>query len=262
MNSEILNQKGEGMCDHGNFINSCEICAQEKKDTNESTKESEKRPEKLYRGFTMHPDELTVEKLKEVLVPGVPNEEDPTKIHDGNELGVYMSTNPRMVETVYARGNGYGTSYVEAPRYNDNGSLSNRIKLPNVALMVEIDTVGLDIRKPEITEYLKGVYNNGFEGDEWIADKVPPEFYNVQKLILSRDVYDKEKLVVTLDDNSDEAIQKAIDEIQEEYDKRREEAEEFSKALEKLTENRRISSAFMQKFKREWKEKKVEVIKN
>jgi len=72
-----------------------------------TAREIKEQPEKLYRSFTVNPENLTVEMLQEILVPGTENEDDPTKIGDGNELGVYMSTNPRMVETSYAKGGGW-----------------------------------------------------------------------------------------------------------------------------------------------------------
>ncbi|MCH7492114.1 hypothetical protein IID19_00790 [Patescibacteria group bacterium] len=254
-------EKMEGMCEHGNFVASCVQCnkvdAEQKPDSLDS-KESEKRPEKLYRAFTVHPDELTVDRLREKLVPGVVNKDDPTKINDGNELGVYMSTNSRMVETAYARGGGGGTSHVDVPKYDDRGAYSTRVNLPNVAIMLEVDTQGLDIRKPVITDYLKLVENNGFEGAEWIADDIKEQFYRVQKLILSRWANDKEKFVVTLDDDSDEALQIAIDTVQEEFAKRKAEAEEFGRMLEALSENQRMTDYGVKIGWEKWKTEKVE----
>jgi len=217
--------------------------------------ESKERPEKLFRAFTISQGELTLEKFKETLRPLNVHPEDPTKVRDGNELGVYMSTNERMVEQAYATG-GDGTDYIEVPKYNDSGAISDKIILPSCGVVVEVETSGLDIRIPEISSTLQGVYNNGFEGDEWIADEIPPEFYKVKKLMLSRWANDRDKFVVKIEDDSDAALEQAIKEIKEEFAKRRQAAEDFKGFLESLSENRRIGSHFM--LKRAWEKYKEE----
>jgi hypothetical protein len=54
------------------------------------------KPEVLWRSFTIDPRELSVDMFRQPLVPGKPSGDDPTKLSDGNELGVYMSTNRDM----------------------------------------------------------------------------------------------------------------------------------------------------------------------
>src|SRR3989344_2762986 len=101
--------------------------------------EQEKKPELLYRAFTVNPEELTVEMLSRILVPGTVNKEDATKIRDGNELGVYMSTNRHMVETAYASPSG-GLS-VKTPEHRDKrGAVTNFIPLPQCGIVVEVRT--------------------------------------------------------------------------------------------------------------------------
>lgn len=112
-----------------------------------AAREIKERPEKLYRSFTVNPEELTMETLRGTLVPGTVSKDDPTKIGDGNELGVYMSTNPHMVEAAYAKGGG-GSIHIEVPKYHDGYTIVNHIKLPSCGIMVEVDTAGLEIRPP------------------------------------------------------------------------------------------------------------------
>jgi|SRR3989338_183035 len=78
---------------------------------------SENRPEKLFRSITLKPEDLTLERLKQTLVPGNVNKDDPTKIGDGNELGVYMTTNFEVADKAYARGG--ATTQIETPAYDD-----------------------------------------------------------------------------------------------------------------------------------------------
>ena len=165
--------------------------------------EEEKKPELLYRAFTVNPEQLTVEMLSGVLIPGRASEEDPTKIHDGNELGVYMSTNRHMTEQAYASPSG-GLS-VKTPEHKDGrGVVTNFIPLPQCGIVVEVRTENLLIRRPEITAALKGVDNNGYEGDEWIADQIPGTEYKIVRLILSRYANDSEKIVVDVGENTKE----------------------------------------------------------
>ena len=64
--------------------------------------EIEQKPQTLYRAFTVDPKDLSVESLRQPLIPGASAQDDPTRIGDGNERGVYMSTNRTMVEAAYA----------------------------------------------------------------------------------------------------------------------------------------------------------------
>lgn len=210
--------------------------------------EQEKKPEKLFRAVSINPEELSVERLRQQLMPGTVNESDPTKVHDGNELGVYMSTNRIMVESAYAKG-GRGVSYLETPTYESSRGMKKNIELPGCGVVYEISTNGLKIRKPEITAVLKGVYNNGFQGDEWIADTVDSQHYRVSKLILSRWANDSDTFTVTVEDTSDESLQKAIETIKQEFSQRRRAAEEFREFLKNMDERSRMNEF---KVRREW----------
>lgn len=203
-------------------------------------KKEKRRPEKLYRAITVDPAELTLGRLKQILVPGSANKDDATKIGDGNELGVYMTTNKTMADSVYSRGGG-GVGAIETPPYDDSRTTVRRIELPSCGITYEIDSTDLPIREPEITQALQGHYNNGYEGEEWIADAVPPEKYKVIKLTLSRYANDNKTFKVQVEDNSDEGIQAAIDKIKEEYERIKLAAETFRAYLLSLTEKERLN---------------------
>lgn len=197
----------------------------------------ELKPEVLWRAFTVDPQTLTSESFKKTLVPGHVNEDDPTKIGDGNEIGTYMSTNELMVEAAYAH-TSLGLS-VSAPRFNDRGSMSDKIILPQCGVICKVDTRNLETRKPKITPVLQGVYNNGFEGDEYIADEIPPENYRVVKLVLSRWANDGERVIVELEGSSNQQVGEAINKIKAEFQNKKSAAEEFARFLEGLDPNLR-----------------------
>lgn len=217
--------------------------------------ESESRPEKLFRAITIKPENLTVERLRQPLVPGTVSKDDPSKIGDGNELGVYMSTNPDMVETAYAKG-GLGVDSVPVPPFAGPDGYSQRIPLPSCGVFLEIDTKGLEIRKPQISPVLRGVYNNGFEGQEWIADKISADHFRVKKIMLSRWANDSETFVVDIENSSDEKMQEAIDIIKAEFARRRAAAEEFKSFLEALSDTQRKNRYVVKQEWEKWQEKK------
>ena len=205
--------------------------------------ESGNKPEKLYRGFTVNPEALSLQMLKQELVPGTVNEDDPTKIGDGNEIGVYMSTNSTMVESAYT----HSRVSITVPRYNDRGGITNFITLPACGIVVEVDTSNLAVRPPKITKTLQGVYNNGFQGDEWIADTVPKEAYRVTKLMLSAHANDVNKVVLDINGFNDEQMLEAINTIKNEFSNRKQEALKFKTFLESLPERERLNEFFLKR---------------
>lgn len=211
---------------------------QEDNQTKEYSRETERRPEKLYRGFAINPEELTIEKLKSVMKPGTISEDDPTKILDGNELGVYMSTNPSVAE-IYASSGRF--NYLKTPEFIGKRGLERGVLLPNCGIVIEINTKDIEIRRPEIAKYLKGVYNNNFEGEEWIADSIEPQNYKIQKLMLSRYANDGNKIIVEINDESEESLQEAINSIKAQYQEIKEAAEEYKRFLEELSPEERLS---------------------
>ncbi len=208
--------------------------------------ESDNRPDVLWRAFTMDPRSLTLFSFRQPLVPGTSAEDDPNRIADGNERGVYMSTNRKMVETAYAHTSlGLG---IQVPHFKDHGSLTNKIALPQCGVVVKIDTKHLAIRKPVIIPSLLAHYNNGFEGDEYIADTVPEGNYQVVRLVLSRWAHDAECLVVDVENPNDPIImQKTIETIQNAFQQREEEAQRFAAFLKTQEPNLRMNEHLLMK---------------
>lgn len=211
--------------------------------------EVEQKPQTLYRAFTVDPRKLTVENLHQPLVPGTSAEDDPTRIGDGNERGVYMSTNRTMVEAVYAH-TSRGLS-VTSPRFNDHGSITDKVTLPQCGIIVEVNTNNLPIRKPKIIPVLQGHYNNGFSGDEYIANIVPPENYKVVGLVLSRYPNDSERVAVDVSDTEPEKLKSAIEKIQKEFAVREQAAKEFSTFISSLDPRLRLNDFAV---KRKWQQ--------
>ncbi len=212
--------------------------------------ETETRPKVLYRAFSVDPRKLSPDFFNKPLMPGRVNKDDPTKIGDGNELGVYMSTNRIMSETAYASTNIPGLS-IKTEKFNDRGVITDLVEVPVCGVILEIDTKGLDIRKPKIRPELQGVYNNGFDGDEWIADRIPPENYKVIRLKLSTHPNDARKFLVDIDNTNSESLPNGIVQIQKEFNSRYEKAQSFSNFIESLTPQDRRNQFIVS---RKWQE--------
>jgi hypothetical protein len=196
-------------------------------------------PEKLYRGFVVDPKELSIDMFDKPLVMGLKNETDETKTLDGNEAGVYMSTNPSVVESTNYGNRSLGC--INVPKYDSGYGIENSIPIPGCGIIVEVRTEGLHVRKPNISPELRGHYNNGFEGDEWIADEVPSGHYRPTKFTLSLGANDRNKIIVEVGENGVEDIKKAIDEIKARAAQQLEKIELFKKFLEGLAENERLN---------------------
>lgn len=210
-------------------------------------KKATERPSTLYRAFTVNPENLSLEMFGRPLIPGSQAVDDPNRIGDGNERGVYMSTNAYMVEKVYASGGKVEGTFIETPRYINNGGVDNGIRLPVCGVVLEINTKELDIREPKMIPALIGHYNNGFEGFEWIADEVPPGNYKVSKLILSTHSNDAEKLTIDVANKSDEEDQIVIDRIRTEFTRKKEEALKYKEFLESLAPSERMNEFLLNK---------------
>jgi hypothetical protein len=116
-------------------------------------------------------------------------------VHDGNEYGIYMSDNPKVA--TYAYGNATNSekgTYIE-PRIAIGNRGTEFISVPAIGVCYRISTQGLNIRKPWINPVLQGLYNNGFEGDEWIADKIPAENYELMSVQIGKDLLHDEQYV-------------------------------------------------------------------
>jgi hypothetical protein len=129
-------------------------------------------------------------------------------ITDGNEYGVYMTTNQHMAEV-----SSYGTPrhtdpLPGSPTFNYRGQRNVAVDTPRVGITYRIDTDGLEVRKPKIDPTLQGVYNNGFQGDEYIADHVPAEKVRVASFRVGSDLLHRvESLEVDGEDHQPTAEQ-------------------------------------------------------
>lgn len=164
-------------------------------------------PDTLYRGIIIPVGLLDEDFLERPLIPGVQprwDEQGRMVVNDGNEYGVYMTDNDHMADKAYATPR-HGDPIPNSPVFNSRQGSQSRVEMPRVGLLYEIDSRGLRVRKPFITDYLKGVYNNGFEGDEWIADSVPPSHYRLAKVRLGADlIHPSESFPI--DDNGREIV--------------------------------------------------------
>ncbi len=200
-----------------------------------------KRPEKLYRAFTIHPSNLTLELFKKPLQQGSGLDPETKTRSDGNESGIYMTTNKSMADRAYA----HSSHLMKCPRYNSGRGIMDFIELPNCGVTVEIDTAKLAIRKPKITPALTGVYNNGFSGEEWIADDIPPSSYKVSRLTLSTHSNDRDRLVVDVE-HPDE-LEPAISKIKTAYEEKLAAANKFVAFLNTLDESPRLNQFCIEK---------------
>ena len=134
-------------------------------------------------------------------------------VRAGNEYGVYMSDNLSMVESAYG------------DLHNDGLSIT---------VIYEINTDGLDIRKPFISQQLSGHYNNGFKGDEWIADLVPANNYKLYRVRIGEDIlHDVEDIdLLRVEDVSKEVKQK--------MEMRKYRLETYDNAIEKMPLKKRM----------------------
>lgn len=146
-------------------------------------------PDKLYRGVKMPVDKIgTIDEVCPIkpYLPPIYDETGRPLVGDGNEYGVYMSDNETMVDQVYSnpgRGDGDIIEGVKPFGYD-----KIKLRRPALGVKYEISSDGLDIREPYITPSLKGHYNNGYIGREWIADEIPEGQYRVASIKVGPDV--------------------------------------------------------------------------
>ncbi len=192
----------------------------------------ENKPSILYRGIKV--DYNTLQNFKfssvdlKVNYAPIIDKYGRKTVTDGNEYGVYMSDNLSMVTSAYGDLHNDGL-----PIHNNLSIYNHRIMIPSVAIIYKINTNGLDIRKPFILEQLKGHYNNGFQGDEWIADFVPANNYTLYRVRIGADI---------LHDAEDIDLSKTKDvseQVQQKLEMRKYRLETFANAMEKISPSKR-----------------------
>ena len=151
---------------------------------------------------------------------------------DNNEYGVYMTDNLTMVQYAYGNPRGKCTSFEHSPEFAVS-QLKKKVGTPQIGITYEINTNGLDIREPFMNE-MKGHYNNGFSGKEWIADIIPKENYKVLSIKIGSDILHGEKEFNCYDFNS------TVNHVADELQKREARLSHFCQQLEHLSNRERM----------------------
>ena len=205
------------------------------------TETLETTPKTLHRGIVLSPDELSTDILDVDLVPGsVPkiDEQGRKTVHDGNEYGVYMSSNDKVAE-MYSSPN-YGDIMPDSPVFYDQNGHNVGVMSPRVGVQYEIDAEDLETKKPfvEVTSY-----NNGFGGDEYITDVVPKENHRIIAVRVGPDTLHKSTATFEVGDNPE----KAIEDAKEEATRRIGRVVLLSQALTELTPEQRKNRYIVEK---------------
>lgn len=207
-------------------------------------------PKKLWRWISINPDELDESFFEKALIPWSEwvNNEWEKIVGDGNELWTYMSSSESMVQTAYMA---KGKSII-VPHYNSTYWVTNVIKIPSCWILYEIYTEWLNIKKPKILKVLEWVKNNGFEGDEFIAEQIPASNYKIKRLTLQKSSYDSNSLKIDIDQNNyQKSLKEGILSIKEKYNFYKEMAKIFWEYLNGLSEKERMNSYKIEKWKKE-----------
>lgn len=149
-------------------------------------------------------------------------------VTDGNEHGVYMSDNLSMVTSAYG-----DLHHDGIPIHNNLSIYNERIMIPSIAVIYQINTDGLDVRKPFISDQLKGHYNNGFQGDEWIADIIPANNYALYRVRIGADIlHDAEDIDLL-------RIKNISEQVKQKLEMRKYRLETFANAMERMSPMKR-----------------------
>ena len=196
---------------------------------------NKEKPPILYRGVKISYELLKNYEFigKEMKPPYPPqfDEQGRKVVGDGNEYGVYMTDYDIVARDAYA-----------AVSINDGTPLNNTVMfgydrsitmLPSVGIVYKINTNGLDVHIPRIASYLKGHYNNGMGGDEWIAESVPAENYSIDTVELGEDTLHKSEML----DVTNIELMKI--ELLRKIEQRKERLELFEKKIEEIPRHER-----------------------
>jgi len=203
-------------------------------------------PQKLYRGIRLSCD---------MIASGIKWHDVPLRVHyephidangrkivsDGNEYGVYMSDNILVADLAYSKVADITPSNLKNVVDKDLTLMFNmcsyniHVALPEIGIIYEIDTTGLNVRKPWISMSLNAVYNNGFSGNEWIADEVPISNYRVKTIKVGADLLHDQQIIEVSD------ILSAEQELWKIMRIRRQHLKDFCEELRHLPQNKRDS---------------------
>lgn len=191
----------------------------------------ENKPEILYRGIKIDYNKLQTFKFDGIdLVvnyPPIIDKYGRKTVTDGNEYGVYMSDNLSMVEAAY------GNLHRDGIPVSNLSVNYERIMIPSIGVIYQINTSGIDVREPFISDQLKGHYNNGYQGKEWITDVVPSNNYSLYRVRIGSDILHEQQ---DIDLSKIDDISKYL---KEELEMRKYRLQVFASALEQMPTNKR-----------------------
>lgn len=142
------------------------------------------KPTTLYRGIVLaYQDFLDFQLIgKDIVMHYSPlyDNEGRKTVRDGNEYGIYMSDNRQMVLDVYSNSRSTGNLLTNTKIGLDP------ITIPAIGIAYQIDTRNVVIRKPRLYKF-ESLNNNGYIGDEWIADRIPSDSYQIIRVRIGSD---------------------------------------------------------------------------
>jgi len=195
------------------------------------------KPKFLYRGVIVNEAMMKTKPVFGIdLTPPNPpryNEKGQKTVGDGNEYGLYMTDNRNMATEAYGC-----VKMSNGTPLNKNIQITERrieVAIPAVGIVYKISTDNLDIRKPWITNHLRAHYNNGYEGDEWIADKIPLSNYEIDKVVIGEDILHPQKELTY------NGVKETLSAIEAELNERRPRLERFEGFIKSLPLNKRLT---------------------
>lgn len=194
------------------------------------------KPQYLYRGVTISYEQLKDFEFSGVtLKPPYPpkiDKEGRKTVGDGNEYGIYMSDNEGVAKKIYAKVTENDGTVVNTDVIF--GLDHCRTMIPAIGVVYKINTDGLDVHIPWINSGLMGLYNNGIDGEEWIAEYIPDENYSIDSIRIGPDTL-HEPQVITI-----ENIDGVKEQILNIINKRIERLALFEKKIEAMSKIERL----------------------
>lgn len=194
------------------------------------------KPQYLYRGVTISYEQLKDFEFSGVtLKPPYPpkiDKEGRKTVGDGNEYGIYMSDNEGVAKKIYAKVTENDGTVVNTDVIF--GLDHCRTMIPAIGVVYKINTDGLDVHIPWISSGLMGLYNNGIDGEEWIAEYIPDENYSIDSIRIGPDTL-HEPQVITI-----ENIDGVKEQILNIINKRIERLALFEKKIEAMSKIERL----------------------
>lgn len=161
------------------------------------------KPKTLYRGIILNYDTFKSFDLinQSLIVPYEPIIDGLGRkvTTDGNEYGVYTTTNKDMCYKLY--GNPHNVGKVLDYTLQSNGIV---IDVPDIGIIYEIDTDNLDVRKP--------FKINEDSSDDWIAESISTTNYKVKSIKIGEDfLHSAEQIDVDDIENSKKIVIEKLD---------------------------------------------------